>query len=81
MIDGAKFRAGREARGLTIEQAADYLGLEPHVYAGLEKGTRTLSPRQAARALEGMMKLRALGAPGASRPPMPTAEAAEPVSG
>lgn len=46
-MDGQMFMRNREARGISIEDAAEKLGLEPHVLAGIEKGTRTLSPRQA----------------------------------
>lgn len=44
--NAAQLRAQRLARGLSIDQTAEFLGLEPHVYEGLEKGNRTLSKRQ-----------------------------------
>lgn len=86
-IDGTELRVRRQARGISIEAMAEHLGLEPHVYEGLEKGTRSLSARQAS-ALILRMKSEAVTvaasaaeariatgpAPavvGASRPPMP----------
>lgn len=70
-VDGAKFRAGREAKGLSLEQAAEYLGLEPHVLSGVEKGHRTFSAKQALSIYSALSKLTARP-PGASRPPAPT---------
>lgn len=70
-VDGKAFSAGRKARGLTVEQAAAYLGLEPHVLSGIEKGHRTLSAAQAVEVFDRLSKMRAMSTPGAARPPLP----------
>jgi len=70
-------RVQREFRRLTLEQAAEFLGLEVHVYAGLENGTRTLSKRQAIRIARLLAEKgppsppESVKPPGAARPPMP----------
>lgn len=86
-LDGRALQAERGRLGLTVDQAAESLGLEPHVYEGLEKGTRKLSRRQATRvvlllAMRNNPAPAQAGAsseqvsryiPGAARPPMPAA--------
>lgn len=46
-LNGKKIRADRERAGLTLDQAAALLDLEPHVLAGLEEDRRTLTPKRA----------------------------------
>ena len=47
--DPAAMKRVREGMGLTIEEAAALVGLEPHQLEGVEKGYRALTPKQADR--------------------------------
>lgn len=58
-FDAANIRDTRQKANVSLEAAADYLGLEPHVLSGLEKGHRTLSPAQAVELASRLSKLTA----------------------
>ncbi len=74
-LDGAALKAVRVRQGLSIEQAAEFLGLEPHVLAGVEKGYRSLSGAQLEAVGERLSAMGRIGRPaGAARPPMPEAK-------
>lgn len=78
VVDGANLRETREKANVTLEATADYLGLEPHVLAGLEKGHRTLSPAQAVALMSKLSKMTARAQPPrAARVPVPELEAAK----
>lgn len=47
-------RGRREALGLSLEDAAAMMGLEPHQLSGIEKGYRKLTHAQARRAGESL---------------------------
>lgn len=55
-FDAVKLRQLREANGWSLETAAELMGLESHVLSGVEKGTRTLSPRQWQRVFDAIGK-------------------------
>ncbi len=71
-LDGKTLKAVRERQGLTLEAAEEFVGLEPHVLAGVEKGYRSLSGAQLEAVGDRLEKLgRTSRLPGAARPPMP----------
>jgi transcriptional regulator with XRE-family HTH domain len=54
-IDGAALRAAREARGLTLREFAEQVGLGPGFVSRLEHGRRPVTPAIAER-LEGALR-------------------------
>lgn len=44
---GVDFASARRSSGQTLEECAAYLGIEPHVLSGFEKGYRGMTPKQA----------------------------------
>ena len=66
---GPRLKSLRESRNLSLDQVADYLGLEPHVLSGVEKGYRKLTAAQAEALASRLSKLVAV--PGAARVPLP----------